>query len=221
LEDCTPNPILLRAGLFAMSSIILLKTSPLFDIIQGCKELQHVARVIVVAVENECKELLFLLQKDFHGEPILQAVDLYPKENKANTVSFLSRDEKGATVEYASPQTYLYEPNAAILKAGAFKWMAQRHKLFKLAPNTHLYTSDQIVDFPGRIFKIQERVRLDKKLVSAFEGGYANILIRNYPMSVEEIKKKTGLKEGGRLFLICSQSEKEKLVMMAERINLT
>ena len=89
----------------------------------------------------------------------------------------------------------------------------------KLAPNTHLYTSEQQQGFPGRTFRIIGFTKLDKTLKKEFAGGHANIISRNYPLSVEEIKKKTGLKEGGEGYLICTQTEQEKLVIVAERIS--
>jgi hypothetical protein len=113
---------------------------------------------------------------------------------------------------------YVYEPNAAILKSGAFKLIGEQYELAKLAPDTHLYTSEeQKPEFPGRLFRVIEQVSLHSKLHEQFENGYANILTRNYPMSVPEILRKTGLKEGGQHYLICTRSEKP-LVMVAERL---
>ena len=218
LEDCEPNIIKLQTGFFSRSDRVLLKTSPLYDLMQGCRELQNVAQIVVVAVENECKELLFMLVKNFSGEPEIRAVDLYPKEDTVNSVSFSFQKEKDAVSVFSSPLRYLYEPNVAILKAGAFKWISAEYKVFKLAPSTHLYTSDDVVDFPGRVFKIREFVRLDRKLKDHFPNGYVNMIVRNYPLSVEEIKKKTGLKEGGELYLLCTQTDKEKFAIVAERV---
>jgi len=218
LEDCQPSILKLQPALFNRSSTILLKVSPLYDIAQGCRELKDVARVIVVAVENECKELLFLLEKDFQGEPEINAVDIYPKQDVVNSVSFSLKEEEAAMPGFSSPLEFVYEPNAALLKSGAFKWISLQYKLHKLAPNTHLYTSERMVAFPGRVFKVLEYVSLDKKLKARFAEGHVNILTRNYPMSVEEIKKKTGLKEGGVEYLICTQSKMKKFALLADRI---
>ena len=218
LEECEPDIIKLQTEFFSRSDRVLLKTSPLYDLMQGCRELQNVAKIVVVAVANECKELLFMLQKNFSGEPEVRAVDIYPKEDVVNSVSFSFPKEKDAVPAFSSPLQYLYEPNVAILKAGAFKWISAEYKVFKLAPSTHLYTSDDVVDFPGRIFKIREFVRLNKKLKDFFPNGYVNMIVRNYPLSVEEIKKKTGLKEGGDMYLLCTQTDQEKFAIVAERV---
>jgi hypothetical protein len=169
-------------------------------------------------VENECKELLFLLQKDFSGEFVIRAVELNRYGEMINEVSFLLEEEKNTVVSFSSPLAYLYEPSAAILKAGAFKGTAKKFQLKKLAPSSHLYTSDSLVDFPGRIFKVIEHVKLTGKLKERFKNGHANIISRNHPLSVDEIKKKTGLKEGGEAYLICTQTDKEKFAVVAERV---
>ena len=219
LADSEPDVVALQSEFFNRATPVLIKTSPLLDLQQGRRELQRVAEIIIVAVENECKELLFLLCETSSGEPSIRAVDLKRSGEVKSSVSFTLDEEKKSVVAFSPPLTYLYEPNAAILKAGAFKWIAQKYQLKKLAPSTHLYTSDQLLNFPGRSFKIVRFVKADKKLKGLFPNGYVNIISRNYPLSVEEIKKKTGLKEGGEQFLICTQDEKEKLVMVAERVN--
>ena len=219
LADSEPDVVALQSEFFNKATPVLIKTSPLLDLQQGRRELQRVAGIIIVAVENECKELLFLLSETSSGEPSIRAVDLKRSGEVKSSVSFTLDEEKKSVVAFSPPLTYLYEPNAAILKAGAFKWIAQKYQLKKLAASTHLYTSDQLMNFPGRSFKIVRFVKADKKLKGLFPNGYVNIISRNYPLSMEEIKKKTGLKEGGEQFLICTQDEKEKLVMVAERVN--
>ena len=97
--------------------------------------------------------------------------------------------------------------------------IAAEFNTLKLAPNTHLYTSNEVIDdFPGRVFKIGDFVKPDKKLRTSFIAGHANILLRNYPISVEELKKKTGLKEGGEHYLIGCGGVKEKWMFTATRI---
>jgi hypothetical protein len=158
------------------------------------------------------------LRPDFSGDPVISALNLGKEGHIRDTCSFTWMDERNSAVEFSDPLTFLYEPNAAILKAGGFKWVAHNFKVKKLAPNSHLYTSNHHLDFPGRVFRVMDHVKPDKKLKERFPGGCVNILIRNYPLSVEEIKKKTGLNEGGEQYLIATQSEKEKHVLIAERI---
>ncbi|CAN5172670.1 hypothetical protein BH09BAC3_BH09BAC3_00080 [soil metagenome] len=218
LGDCEPNVVEMFEDLLRKGNYVLIKTSPLLDIQQGLRELKHVLQVIVVAVENECKELLFLLKRDFNEEPAIRVVELNRYGEIVTDATFSIEEEKTSKVTFSKPLTFLYEPSAAVLKAGAFKWIGEKYNIKKVAASSHLYTSDDAVDFPGKMFKVIEHVKLDKKLVDKFPNGYSNILIRNYPMTVEEVKTKTGLKEGGEQFLICTQTDKEKFVMIAERV---
>ncbi len=217
LSDCEPDVTKLLPEIFSITSFLLIKTSPLLDIQQGLKELQFVKSVYVVSVENECKELLFLCEKDFSGEPTIHAANLSKVQEN---FSFTVTEEKNSTPEFFYPLTYLYEPNTSILKAGAFKTVAVKFSLKKLHPSTHLYTSDKLVEnFPGRIFKIKQILKSDPRAVAGlFPSEKANVITRNYPLSPEALKKKLKLKDGGEDYLIGCSGEKEKLLIAAERL---
>ena len=222
LADCVPDITLLQDVIFEKTETLLVKASPMLDLQQGIKELKHVAKVFVVAVDNECKEVLFLCRKGHLTEPIIEAIDLKSSRNQALlSFDFLASEEKNATTEFSNPLHYLYEPNAALLKAGAFKLVAQRFSIKKLQQHTHLYTSEsKVADFPGRIFEIEALTKPDAKIVSHyFPEGKANVVTRNYPLSPEELKKKTGLTDGGEKFLIGFSGVKEKFVAVCRRIN--
>jgi 16S rRNA G966 N2-methylase RsmD len=210
LADCQPAITQLLPQLWKETSTILLKAAPMLDIQQGLSELQGVQEVHVVAVKNEVKELLFLLKNGFSGEPEIKTFNLNPTGEQL--MEFLLQEEQAATVAFAEPQAYLYEPNAAIMKAGAFKLTAQRYGLHKLHPNSHLYTSATLIkDFPGRSFNILYTGKPDKKLLRKFfPGGQALISSRNHPLSVQQLSKKLGLKEGGRRYLFATTFMNDK-----------
>lgn len=217
LKDGTPNVVTLNPILLKRADQILIKSSPLLDLKQAYRELKAIDKFIVLSSENECKELLVSLKANSTSEPRIEAVDLN-KEAPPIKFEFTWTDEKAATAKFSAPLTYIFEPNAAILKSGAFKLVSELYGLKKIAPSTHLYTGEKkIDDFPGRTFRVLETVALDKKLRDKFVDGYANILTRNYPLSVEEIKKKTGLGEGGKHFLICMRAQKPTTII-AERL---
>jgi hypothetical protein len=220
--DCQPDLISLLPGIFELTNYLLVKASPLIDLQLGINELPFVERIFVVAVENECKEVLFLCHKDFKGESRVSAVN-FKSSIDSITIDFFEltlTEEKNAVVLYSNPLTYLYEPNVAILKSGAFKLIGSRYHLKKLQQNTHLYTSDFLVqNFPGRVFKIDALIKPDPKLVRMhFPEGKANVATRNYPLSPEELKKKTGLKDGGEKFLIGFSGVKEKFVAVCNKV---
>lgn len=189
----------------------------MLDLQKALMELKTVKHIWVVSVKNEVKELLFLCEKDFPGDPIITAVNL---SSEHQSFSFKIPDEKITQVEHSDPLGYLYEPNASILKAGAFKIITQRFSLHKLHPSTHLYTSNKLVnDFPGRIFKTEALLKADvKSAASLFPDGKANVITRNYPLTPEELKKKLKLQDGGDKYLIGCSGEKQKFLIAVERL---
>lgn len=218
LKECSPDVTTLMKPILKQSPLLLLKAAPLLDIHQGLVELSYVERITIVSVENECKEILFTCARAKAEEPNIHAINL--EKNHSRKFSFRLSEEKSETVVYGEPLTYLYEPNASILKAGAFKTVAHAFGLTKIHPNTHLYTSDQLrIDFPGRIFKIETFVKPNRKLLeNLLPEMKANITTRNYPRSVAELKKQTSIQDGGEKFLIGFTGMKEKYLALASRV---
>jgi len=184
----------------------LVKLSPMLDISLALKSLPETIAVHVVSVNGECKELLFLL-KEKGFEPEIHCVNLRSAGSDQFFI-FKKSAEQSAKCSYTeNPGTYLYEPNVSLLKAGAFSLLSQSFNLFKLHPNSHLYTSDQLcMDFPGRVFQVESVFQFHSKewkeqLKNVFK---ANITVRNFPNTVNEIRKKTGLREGGDIYLFAT-----------------
>lgn len=218
LSDCEPDVTALYKSIFDKTEHLLIKTSPLLDIQQALRELPTVYKVYVVSVANECKELLFLCKRMVHGEPEIVTVNILSAHTER--FSFTKAQEQQAVVTYSSPLVYLYEPNASLLKAGAFKIIASSHGLSKIDVSTHLYTSAEYKpDFPGRIFQVEALVKNDPKVIQTyFPEGKANVMTRSYPLSAEDLKKKVKLKDGGDKFLIGFSGPKEKYLAVARRI---
>ena len=203
--------------LLSKSKSILIKTSPLLDIDKTISELKHIKEVHVVAVENECKELLFLLEKGFDGVPSIVAINYSKNEWKKFT--YRKFEEEKTEIEYSNPLKYLYEPNTAILKSGAFKSVSKHFNVYKLSSNSHLYTSDtENNNFQGRIFKILTWGS-EKEMKSHLIGLKCNVISRNHPLTPEEIKKKYKLKDGGNTFLIASlTNDRQYILLVCERL---
>ena len=210
LADCQPDITRLLPQLFEKTGTVLLKAAPMLDIQQGLSELQGVQEVHVVAVKNEVKELLFLLQKGFVAEPAIKAVNLTDAGNQL--FEFHLSEEQAAEAPFSEPQTFLYEPHAALMKAGAFKLIAQRFELSKLHRNSHMYTTATFREgFPGRSFKILYAGKPDKKAIrNFFPEDQALISSRNHPLSVQQLSKKFGLKEGGTRYLFATTFMNDK-----------
>ena len=208
LEDCTPNVVELLPTLLAHSKRLLIKLSPMLDLTQAVTSLSQVNWDIhIVAIKNEVKEVLLLSG----GTGQITTIDLAQKDQ---AFVFTREEEQhcGLDIRDGKLANYLYEPNAAILKAGAYKLVAQRFGLHKLDVNTHLYTSRQFIEnFPGRVWRITEKQNLKQ----------ANVLTRNYPLTPEQLKKKLHLRDGGTAFVIGCRVAGKPTLMYAERVYST
>ena len=219
IEDCSPDISQLKTALLEKSNCVMIKYSPMLDISLAVKTLENVREVHIVSVDNECKELLFLLYAstlaDQNRELIYHTINL-KKNSKTESFSFQPIAERQLEIEFASQlDTYLYEPNASILKAGGFNSVSSAFSVKKLHKSSHLYTSNALTPkFPGRVFKIQNQFAPNKKNIRDFlsETKKANIAVRNFPMSVDEIRRKTGLKEGGNVYLFATTLQSEEKV---------
>lgn len=217
LSDCLPDVPNNLSLLMKKSSNILIKSSPLLDFTIGINELQSVKEIHVVAVKNEVKELLWILEKDYEGELGIKTINF----NTAGIEKFKFDlvDEKRNISQMGAPQTYLYEPNAAILKSGAFKTVGNAFGLKKLHEHSHLYTSNTLIDFPGRSFKIDKIVPYNKKAIQQLGIKKANITTRNFPESVESFRKKHKIKEGGEVYMFLTTNYlHEKILLICKKI---
>ena len=208
IEDCTPNVVELLPTLLAHSKRLLIKLSPMLDLTQAVTSLSQVNWDIhIVAIKNEVKEVLLLSG----GTGQITTIDLAQKDQ---AFVFTREEEQhcGLEIRDGKLANYLYEPNAAILKAGAYKLVAQRFGLHKLDVNTHLYTSRQFIEnFPGRVWRITEKQNLKQ----------ANVLTRNYPLTPEQLKKKLHLRDGGTAFVIGCRVAGKPTLLYAERVYST
>lgn len=211
LEDCLPNIPNNLEQLFDKSDHILIKVSPILDITSAINELNFVKEIHVIAIENEVKELLFLLEKNYTQQVDIKTFNINKKGNQQFNFSL---NDEGLSF-YSEPKKYLFEPNAAILKAGAFNQISVQLELNKLHQHSHLYTSEKLIDFPGRKFEIKHIISYDKKqLKKLIPSKKANITTRNFPETVAQIRKKTGLKEGGNQFLFFTTDFHQKHIVL-------
>lgn len=211
LKDCLPNVPENIDFLFTKTTQILIKNSPILDITSTINELKYVKEIHVVAINNEVKELIFLLEKNTKKEIDIKTINIV--KNTKQTFNFKYKQE--ANTIYTDTDKYLYEPNAAILKAGGFIAIANQLNVLKIAQHSHLYTSKELIDFPGRCFKVEHVLNYDKKKIKQFlKNNKANITTRNFPKSVAQIRKETKIKEGGNQYLFFTTYSSNKLVVI-------
>lgn len=218
LKDCEPNIIEHLGLLKERSNQIIIKTAPLLDIQSGINELIEVSEIHIVSIKNECKELLFIINSDDKGlDPLISCAILGDKEM---SFKFKLSEEKSYTIpSYSDPLEYIYEPDAALLKAGCFKLICRDFNIFKLHQHTHLYTSDKLKEnFPGRKFRLKKVCDFGK-FSKENQINQANIICRNFGLSPEELKKKLKIKDGGNEYLLfCTGKNNQLLVLNCERI---
>lgn len=220
LSDCEPNVVAHQEVLFKFSENILLKASPMLDLEQSIRELSHIKQIWVISVDNEVKEVLFHLEANFHDAPKITCVALH-KNQSTQTLSFFKEEELQTGPNLSQPLRYLYEPNVALLKAGAFKLPCTRYQLHKIAPHSHLYTSDTFEpDFIGRSFEVLAVCKLDKKTILPYiTNNQANITIRNFPLTVKQIREKLKIQEGGNSYLFATTDfQGQKIVIVCQKV---
>ena len=214
LQDCEPDVIELKELFFEKANKVLIKTAPLLDIQQSLRDLKFVKEVHVLSVNNDCKEVLYLLEKDYVKETKLICVNL--KKDTKEQFSFSFSEERSTEVLLSLPLTYLYEANASVLKAGAFKSIANQLGVYKLHQHSHLYTSTSLIEnFPGRTFKVKTVVNADKKSLAKHGVVKANLACRNFPQKIDVLKNKLKLKDGGDVYVFATTllDGKPKLVL--------
>jgi 16S rRNA G966 N2-methylase RsmD len=219
LKDLKPDVTLIQEKLLQASSSVFIKLSPLLDLQQVIDNLS-VSTIFIVSVKNEAKELIVKLNPDQKPDQKNTQENLpircFNLETNQPEFSFYWSEEKQAkNPDYSLPESYLHIPNASILKSGAFKLISHRYNLKKLHPNTHIYTSHEIVpNFPGKVFFI-----LDPHFIPAkSEQDKFNIISKNHPLKTAAIRKRYGLDEGGEDYLIFTRSMDKNLCILAELI---
>jgi len=211
LEDCKPDIAMHLDTLLKYTNNVMIKLSPFLDIHATIDQLKFTKEVHIVAVKNEVKELIILIQKGFDGVCRLKTVNI--KTEKYDLFEGIFHSEVKST--FSLPKTYLYEPNSAILKAGLFNEVSFQLDIYKLNNNSHLYTSDKLIEFPGRSFKIISIYKYNRKQIKKnFSAKKANITTRNFNESVAQIRKKTGIKEGGDDYLFFTKDKEDSAIMI-------
>lgn len=228
ISDCTPDVVALKDLLLEKASLVMIKLSPMLDWHKAVEDLGSVSEVHIVSVDNECKELLMVLRGAVGKNPATGAT-------KVRCVNLLSRggieefdfEDIGSSAIQSSPigevrrGLFLYEPNASLMKAGCFAELAARFGVHPIAPNSHLFVSESLKeDFPGRRFQITAVSSMNRKTLKEHLCGIskANIAVRNFPLSVAELRKRLKLADGGDVYLFATTTgDKEHLLLFSKK----
>ncbi len=212
LSQSEPDVVELWETIKSKAGQVLIKVSPMISVPEIHTQFVDSLHIHFVAIKNELKEILV------HYDPLKEG-SVYTCVNLQTSdpvVRFDQSDENGADVSISDPKSYIYEPNAAIMKSGAFKLIAEKYGLSKLEINTHLYTSEKKIDFPGRVFELTDILQ-PKEVKSRIKK--ANVAVRNFPISPEEIKTKYRIKDGGDVYLYgCTLTGRRNVMLVMKRL---
>ena len=221
LSDCEPDVSSLSTLLLEKAAKVMIKLSPMMDISAAINELPNTNEIHIISVENECKEILLILSNKVQEELKVKTINFAKKKQDQIFKFEISQESNENSIYSSQLGKYLYEPNTAVMKSGAFKLVGNRFNLHKLHINTHLYTSNELqINFPGRVFEI----------VKVWENGKnewknhakrlpkANISTRNYPISVEELRRKFKINDGGDTYLFaCTLANEQKAMIECKK----
>lgn len=216
LSDCSPNVEELLPLYLSYSNTILIKTAPILDISAAMQELIYVKEIHLVAVNNEMKEILFLIEKGFRDDPKVICINF----NKIDIQKVIFALNAEVSPNYSLPKQFLFEPNSTIMKSGEFNQLSQQLNLPKLHQHSHLYTSDIEFAFPGRSFRIEEVLEYNKTGISKVTAlKKSNITTRNFPLSVEDLRKKMKVKDGGNFYCFFTTNlNNDKIILICSKI---
>ena len=246
LEDCTPDILTHLDYLLEYSPNILLKTSPMLDLQLGLRQLKKVTEIHVVAVNNEVKEILWFISRSAgqmgknqdaqddksrgtqevtdHKNPKVYAVNLSPKSSALDSNSAQNNDifefiwNQRESTKYSAPLAYIYEPNGPLRKIGQYAALTQRLPVVRIGPNAHLFTAEQSMDFPGRIFEVLDKWPFTKPQMKHFKGQKYNITTRDFPLTVAKIRATWQIKDGGDEYLFfTTDSDGQKWIILCRK----
>lgn len=219
-SDCEPDVTALEKQLLQKARKVMVKCSPMLDITAAGRQLHSIEAIHVVAVNNECKELLFILGEEKGSKAPVTCTNI--RKDGTETFTFTAAEEAEATISYSdTAKRYLYEPNAAIQKSGCTRALSQRFGLSKLHPSSQLYTSDTLTgQFPGRTFTVERIFGLSKKEIKEIQAlGQANITVRNFPEKTDSLRKKLKLNDGGSNYIFATTlSSGNKVLILCKKI---
>lgn len=217
LSSFSPDVLKLMPQLTDKASRVIVKLSPMTDLKLLRQEVEYLTDIHIVSLRNECKEVLAVISKVEDKPLMYHCVNILEQKTDCTDFFFEKAVANLDSVKFSSKmKKFFFEPNSSFLKAGIFTPLCMKYNVEKLHPNTHLFTSDErIGDFEGRGFELLEQRNAGIKALKDIER--ANITVRNFPWTVETIRKRTKIKEGGDLYLFFTTLLGERKVCLLAR----
>ena len=225
IADCTPNVLEIIDEMLQKADRVMIKLSPMLDWQKTVADVGNVSQVHIVSVGNECKELLLEVKKgkDENVKVFCVNDDQVFSYEIGETHPFTPSPLHSFTPSPLHSFTFLYEPNASVMKAGCFNLISHRFGITQPDANSHLFLSDKLVEgFPGRRFVIERVSTMNKRELKEALAGIdkANVAVRNFPLSVADLRKRLKLKDGGDVYIFATtDAKKGHLVMVCRKIS--
>ena len=209
MEDCSPDVLGLKDIIFQVCRHLVVKLSPMADITMVCERLgSHCREVHIVSARNECKEVLVWMDRDWDGEAEIACISLggvSPENCLGSEFRFLKSEESTsvATIcnEFPKVGDFLFEPDKALMKAGAYKTLSERFALPLLGKSAHFYlfsqhnaTVEEKIDAlpAGKLYEVIECQKFSKQNLKdiAVRYPYADLTARGLLIDTNALKKK-------------------------------
>ena len=220
ISDCQPDAVALQESLLRIAKNVMLKLSPMLDISRALSEMHHVSHVMVIGLEGECKEITLLIQRNFNGEPVIEAIDINQDGKPEVAVSATKSADSVLPLPIAIPDqlqpgTFISEPSAPYMKSVLFRTIAAQTGTTLLHTDTHLFWSkEKPENFPGRTFKLDGIIPFDKRSIASLIKTQANLSVRNFPETAPQLQQKLKLRDGGSRYLIATTLSDSRRVLL-------
>jgi len=226
LAQSEPNVVGQESLLLRKSREVCIKASPMIDL-QKCKEqFSSLNKIVVVSVDGECKEVLLMLSRNAEKRQVVtQAVVLSSgsERNKFELDDVVERNHPKKNI--SEIQSYIYDPDAAVLKAGLTEQLAKKLQLNFFNPVVQYLTSNELVEgFPGRCFKVEDVAIFQKRHFKTYLKKHhiisASIMRKVFPLTPEELRSLYKLEQNKAVFLIFTTLEDgQKICLVTEKVS--
>ncbi len=223
LAYCTPNVYDNINLFFKKSENVMIKVAPAYDLTEALRKFSNLSEIHVISVDGECKEVLLVLNKNQQSiNPKIFAVGLYSKSRKK--IILEDKLNSNRKQNLSEIKAYFYEPECSIIKSNLTPLLANNFEMSFINKLTPYLTSSELKpNFPGRSFTIIDTINYNEKEIKKYlkiNGiGKANIARRNFKLSVDEIRKKLKLKDGGEIYLFfTSNLNRESIIIITKRV---
>ncbi|GJQ64229.1 MAG: hypothetical protein SCALA702_32820 [Melioribacteraceae bacterium] len=203
---------------------LLFKLSPAFDIREAMKLFPGISKVMVVSVNDECRELLLAIVPGNIKECTISGVELRA-DSEPVSVSICDAERVSEIKQTdAISSGYLYESYCGISKSGLDFTAAASFNLNAAGLSDYYFYSTAFHgDFPGKVFEVFKALPYNVKKIKKelTESGVNQINVKAKGISIKpaEVTASLKMKNGGNYFLFIILVDKSYEAILAKLVN--